>query len=201
MYSIISANSMICYPARVLPPESRALGAIERSGLRSRLGWLAVEDGSDDWPPWGAADVFLSGPHLAQEANRMVYLYQRVDQPQRLMVTDEIEPAPNSSPHSTVLTEFNRPLVDSGLRPGKAVYWAASDGTELEGLLVPAETDEPGPLVVWLHGGPAEHASHTFSPHFQVLTAAANAGKAAGRPSWSPEWRVHRPRPRSGHRC
>ena len=72
------------------------------------------------------------------------------------------------------LLRANRPVLASGLRRGDVCSWSSDDGTRIEGVLLTPER-LPAPLLVWLHGGPADHVARTFSPYFQVFASAGYA--------------------------
>ncbi|MDP6945804.1 MAG: alpha/beta fold hydrolase, partial [Myxococcota bacterium] len=117
-----------------------------------------------------------SGPHVDRTSGRMVYLQQDGDAPQRLCLR---EPGADSE---VTLTDFHEPLAAMALGPVETVTWRADDGTSLDGVLVrPADAGGPTPMLVWLHGGPAEVISRTFSPYFQAL---ASAGFAVFAPNY-----------------
>ncbi len=126
----------------------------------------------------GAADSYLSGPHVDRARGAMVHLHQDGAVPQRLVLR---EPDAGVEP-SRVLTTLNAGLAGGGLHPMESVRWTATDGLALDGLLVrPAGVEGPSPLLVWVHGGPAEVMARTFSPYFQVF---ASAGLAVFAPNY-----------------
>lgn len=116
--------------------------------------------------PIGPARTYLSGPHADRSRGRLLHLHQDVDEPQRLCL---LEPGES---RARGLTRFNRRLSPAPLLPGETVGWTAVDGTPLEGILVRPAAPAPAPLLVWVHGGPAENIARTFSPYFQVFAAA-----------------------------
>ena len=110
-------------------------------------------------------ETYLSGPHHDRSRGRAILLRQSSDSPQRLFLSRDDAEEP--------LTDFNRDLsVVSG---AQTFRWDAPDGLALEGVAQIPSGEGPFPLIVWLHGGPAEHIAHTFSPYFQVFAAAGYA--------------------------
>ena len=116
--------------------------------------------------PVGPVDRYASGPHGDRSQGRLLYLEQHGDHPQRLQLLSADEEEPRQ------ITWFHEPLAAGGLRPSRTVTWTATDGLGVEGIVVRAHEDRPSPLLVWLHGGPAECVAHTFSPYFQVFAEA-----------------------------
>jgi dipeptidyl aminopeptidase/acylaminoacyl peptidase len=146
---------------------------------------------------WGGDPGYLSGPHVDREGGRVLYLHQDSHVPQRMMLGALDAPeAPG-----VALTHFSDALAELPLAPSRHVEWLADDGLRIEGVYIAAlrpdandandtddaddaddaasngsgEVDEaavPAPTIIWLHGGPAEHVAHTFSPYFQVFAAA-----------------------------
>jgi dipeptidyl aminopeptidase/acylaminoacyl peptidase len=152
-------------------PEGDAILVAIQQGTYARLGKLALGSSGSDWEPWGPQDSFVNGPHIAWDARRLIYLHQDGDQPQRLMI-GELDNPDAERPGGPVLTHFNEQLTALSLLGSETFQWENGSGTTLDGLVMRAEGEGPHPVVVWLHGGPAEHISHTFSPYFQVLAAA-----------------------------
>lgn len=119
--------------------------------------------------PLGPTDAYLSGVNSDRRDGRILHLQQDGHQPQHLRLFE-----PGASRSSRV-SRFNNRLLKRPLRPQQTVRWTAPDGLHLEGLLMCPEGDGPHPMIVWLHGGPAEHIQRTFSAYFQVFCAAGFA--------------------------
>lgn len=134
-------------------------------GTSGRLYRIGL-DGSRS--PLGPRATYLSGPHSDRRTGRLLHLHQDGDTPQRLCLR---EPDGESV---RVLTSLNDGLEETGLRPVETVRWTATDGTTLDGLMVRPDDGTAGaaPLLVWVHGGPAEVMARTFSTYFQVFAAA-----------------------------
>jgi dipeptidyl aminopeptidase/acylaminoacyl peptidase len=120
--------------------------------------------------PIGNRRAYLSGPHVDRSQGRLLYLEQDGDAPQRLCLY-----RPDDAVGET-LTDFHEPIAAMELGPVETVHWTAEDGIVLDGVLVrPPGRSEPSPMLVWLHGGPAEVISRTFSSYFQAIAAAGYA--------------------------
>ena len=149
--------------------DSSALVVALAQGTYGRLERVAL-DGT--LTPLGPRRAYLSGPHVARESGRFLYLAQDGDRPQALCE------ASAEGEVVRTLTDFHEAASSMTLGAVESVSWSADDGTLLEGVLVrPAQVGRPGPppLVVWLHGGPAEVISRTFSSYFQCFSAAGYA--------------------------
>ena len=117
----------------------------------------------------GERRAYLSGPHVARVDGRFLYLTQDGDRPQALCEANDAGEVVRT------LTDFHEALSSTPLGAVESVSWGADDGGRLEGLLVSpavAPSDGPPPMLVWLHGGPAEVISRTFSSYFQCFAAA-----------------------------
>ena len=65
-------------------------------------------------------------------------------------------------------------LRDVILQPAEQLSWTVSDGTEIEGWVIPPVNYRPGesyPLILKIHGGPHGAYGNTFFPTFHVLSA------------------------------
>ena len=111
--------------------------------------------------PEGPTDRYLSGPQCARDVGRWIYLQQAGDEPQHIQLVE-------GSEHRRV-TGFSARVRSAGLWPSHTRRWSSVDGAHIEGVWMAPSGDPPYPLLVWLHGGPAEHIEHTFSPYFQVF--------------------------------
>lgn len=118
----------------------------------------------------GAGLGFVSAPHVAKENGRLVALAQDVHEPQHARLW-----MPGEAGDGRKISRFNGRLDALDRRPAERFAWTAPDGLALEGLLVRPAGDGPHPMIVWLHGGPAEHLQRTFSAYFQVFAAAGYA--------------------------
>lgn len=133
--------------------------------------------------PVGPRGTYISGPHTDRSRGRMLLLEQDIALPQRLVLSDR-GGAPDARPTKKagrVLLRTNRPIHAAGLEQGETLTWTSDDGTRIDGVLVRPTSDGPAPLLVWLHGGPADHVARTFSPYFQVF---ASAGYAVLAPNY-----------------
>ncbi len=161
-------------PTRALPgwitgfdwlPDASGLVVAVVQGTYGRL-YRCPLDGPPT--PLGPRERYLSAPHGDRSRGRLAFLDQDGGTPQRLCL---LEPG---AARARPLTRLHRSLP-AGLRPAETVTWTAVDGTRLDGVLVRPAAPGPAPLVVWLHGGPAEHVARTFSPYFQTFAAAGYA--------------------------
>jgi dipeptidyl aminopeptidase/acylaminoacyl peptidase len=114
--------------------------------------------------PLGAVDTYESGPKLDRTRGRLLSLRQDATEPQHLRLREPDDPA------SVRISAFDARLADVAWRPQETMRWVADDGLGIEGLLMLPERPRP-PVIVWLHGGPAEHLQRTFSAYFQLLVA------------------------------
>lgn len=153
-----------------LPGEVPALLVAVEQGVVGRLLRVSL-DGEVD--AIGPDHTFLSGPKVARRTGRILHLRQDGHEPQHLRVRD--------GARDRRVSRFNARLDARDLRPQETVCWAAPDGTAIEGLLTVPAGEGPHPLLLWCHGGPAEHLQRTFSPWFQVL---AGAGWAVLAPNF-----------------
>jgi dipeptidyl aminopeptidase/acylaminoacyl peptidase len=65
-------------------------------------------------------------------------------------------------------------LREVDLQPAERLTWTVSDGTEIEGWVIPPVGHQPGiptPLILKIHGGPHSAYGNTFFPTFHVLSA------------------------------
>lgn len=150
--------------------DSLTLAVVE--GTYGRLYTLGL-DGSRT--PLGPRRTYLSGPHHDRSRGRLIHLGQDGGSPQRLYLR---EPGAASS---RALTRFNAGLRRQVVSQAETVTWRGHDGLPLDGLVYRPPTAAPARLLVWLHGGPAEAMTRTFSPYFQVL---ARAGFAVFAPNY-----------------
>ncbi|MGM0574708.1 MAG: alpha/beta fold hydrolase [Myxococcota bacterium] len=125
--------------------------------------------------PLGPRRTYLSAPHVDRAGGRLLFLRQDGDRPQRLRLLE-----PGAS-RSRAVSRFHRGLSRVSQRPAETVTWTAADGTRLDGVLLRPDGGGPAPLLVWLHGGPAEGIARTYSPYFQVF---AHAGFAVFAPNY-----------------
>ncbi|GMV43105.1 MAG: hypothetical protein AMXMBFR64_48210 [Myxococcales bacterium] len=155
-------------------------------GTEGRLWHVAVEG---DATPVGARGSYVSGPHTDRSRGRMLLLEQDLALPQRLVLSREgaapragrTTPAQRAPRRERkVLLRTNGALA-STVCPGETVSWTAGDGVRIDGVLIRTGSRAPAPLLVWLHGGPADHVARTFSPYFQVF---ASAGYAVLAPNY-----------------
>lgn len=142
------------------PDSSGLIVSVER-GVDGTM-WRASLDGQA--VQFGPAGTFVNGARQDAGRGRVLHLKQDGDDPQHVRL---IEPGATASKR---ITAFHPRLRQAALRPYERVTWEASDGCALEGLLALPEAPCP-PVVVWLHGGPAEHLQRTFSAYFQLLLA------------------------------
>lgn len=144
--------------------EGRLIAAVE-AGLTSSLHRLDV-DGTRE--RLDKADAVWRAPSCARAAEGFVALAQDVHRAPRAVWR-----SPQAAPR--VVTETHLAADAAALRPASAWTWRGRDGLELEGLWMTPEGEAPHPVVVWLHGGPAEHVGRGFSVLFQGLVEAGFA--------------------------
>jgi dipeptidyl aminopeptidase/acylaminoacyl peptidase len=113
------------------------------------------------------ADRYFSGPHCDRNTGRLIHLEQSTDTPQRVCIRESREH------DSQVLFDFNTHLRGETFASATTETWETEVGVQVEGIFYNANHgDTVAPMIVWLHGGPAEQISHTFSPYFQVFARA-----------------------------
>jgi len=73
------------------------------------------------------------------------------------------------------VTDFNDVLLSElTLKSAEEVLWRVSDGTEIQGWVIPPVEVRPGeryPLILKIHGGPHSAYGNVFFPTFHVLSA------------------------------
>lgn len=109
----------------------------------------------------------LSPSSFTRDRSRMVYSFQDLDTPPDLWVADA------DGEDAARLTRANPRIEEEiALVQGETIRWLSSDGTEIEGILMPplgAERREGRhPLLLHIHGGPAGSFSNAFSARNQV---------------------------------
>jgi dipeptidyl aminopeptidase/acylaminoacyl peptidase len=163
-------------------PDGRAILAVVNMGLHSEI--FRID------PTARRATALTDGPHSVQfwslsgEARRMVF---QLDEPTRLgdawtLGFDGGTPTRVTGVYDVLDRDFLLPKQEK-------VTWKGTDGTAVEGILFYPNGYERGrryPLVVQLHGGPAESDKFGFGPgvilnYFPVLTA---KGYAVLRPNY-----------------
>jgi dipeptidyl aminopeptidase/acylaminoacyl peptidase len=166
-------------------PDGRSVLAVVNMGVHSELFRIDVAD--------GRATPLTDGKHSVQfwsvvpSARRMIF---QLDEPARLgdawtLATDA---APGAGltrvtgVYDSLARDFDLPRQDK-------VVWKGADGTSIEGILFYPLAYERGtryPLIVQLHGGPAESDKFGYGPgvivnYVPVLTA---MGYAVLRPNY-----------------
>ncbi len=66
-------------------------------------------------------------------------------------------------------------LAQVAIQPATPIRWTVSDGTEVEGWVIPpanADEEGPHPMILSIHGGPHSAYRNTFMGLFQVLSGA-----------------------------
>lgn len=111
----------------------------------------------------GPDETMVSGVRHAKTRDRTLLVRQDLDEPQHLRMLDD--------GRDVRLTTFDDRLRDVRLVPASTERWSAPDGLDIEGLFLRPDGTPPPPLLVWLHGGPAEHLQRTFSAYFQLFAA------------------------------
>jgi dipeptidyl aminopeptidase/acylaminoacyl peptidase len=116
---------------------------------------------------------------LAKESGQILYLAETADEPANIyhFRTDGSE-----GYQATNLHESQKDLPRARTEVFK---WASFDGKEMEGLFVtPTDAkDEPFPLIVDIHGGPAWHTRKNFS-HYLNYHWLASLGYAVFSPNY-----------------
>jgi dipeptidyl aminopeptidase/acylaminoacyl peptidase len=152
------------------------------AGLDSMCGYVAV-DGHVEEPWRGRATL---GPRYGMRATVsadgtvVAAAMEAPGEPQELCVLDARRGSWSAS------TTINAPLARLVAPTIERVAWAASDGVEIEGILMrPRDRgDAPLPLVVFIHGGPVGSFTFTFMPGPMAITAAlTRAGYAVLLPN------------------
>ena len=163
-------------------PDGRAVLAVVNMGVHSEIFSVDVAT--------GRARALTDGPHavlfwsVAPSAGRMVF---QLDEPTRLgdawtLPFDGDAPTRVTGIYDALGRDFQLPRQEK-------VAWKGADGATVEGVLYYPAGYESGrryPLVVQLHGGPAESDKFGYGPYFimnyvPVLTA---KGYAVLRPNY-----------------
>ena len=100
--------------------------------------------------------------HLDLAGNRLALRGESPEHPSELFVLDPGDTAPRR------LTESNPWLAGIELARQETVRWTASDGVELEGILIRplGEPKGPAPLILMVHGGPEAHDSNAWVTNY-----------------------------------
>lgn len=154
--------------------EGASLAVMIGEGLESRIEWLDMqkertvtllreaEVGYDSWDARRDTDGKLVVAVVRGAGNEPWELWAgREQEPGQVSQADKGITLQQVSSHQEIL---------AGVSFGKQepFFWAASDGLELDGLLIrPPETPEkqPLPMVVFVHGGPYGRWKHGFHLH------------------------------------
>lgn len=132
------------------------LGTVDLEGRVERLAQSSPERGV---PIVGSFDLADTG--------RLAYSGQDPTHPGEVFVHD-----PGKGPRR--LTNSNPWLADVELAKQEIITWTASDGLELEGILIhPLDGARPAPLILMVHGGPEANDSHGW------LTGYSRPGQVA----------------------
>ncbi|UCF18240.1 MAG: S9 family peptidase [Gemmatimonadota bacterium] len=123
-------------------------------GVGSRVGRVR-RDGRDDEVIFEGSDPVIDAISLGDRGRRLALVAESPAMPRELfaMSTDR-----RSQPQR--LSDSNPWLAEVSLAEQEIVSWTASDGLEIEGLLIhPLERSDGGsaPTIVVVHGGPEAH--------------------------------------------
>ncbi|EHN12399.1 Acylaminoacyl-peptidase [Patulibacter medicamentivorans] len=150
-----------------------------QDGIGAVCGAVDRDGGVDRW--WrgtatiGRADAACAS--ASRDGRLVAAALQAPDLPPEVAL---LEPAAREAGWRT-LTSCNAGLRERRTPPAERVAWTASDGLELEGILVrPVDHgDAPLPLVVAVHGGPTNTWTASFSPaRLHLGVALLDAGYA-----------------------
>ncbi len=132
---------------------------------RSTHGTLVRLRLSKKWEMLGLSGAYHSGPHVDRSTKRLFFLRQGLERPQVQCVTEW------PWKRARVVVDLNRRVRRHIQATGRTVTWTARDGVTLSGIVLETPRRRRG-VLVWLHGGPAEHIGATFSPYFHVFCGA-----------------------------
>jgi dipeptidyl aminopeptidase/acylaminoacyl peptidase len=163
-------------------PDGRSVLAVANMGVHSEIVRIDVASGK--------TEVLTSGQHSVQfwsltpQAGRMVF---QLDEPDRF--GDAWTLAVAGGRPQRVTGVYDRLARDFALPRQARVEWRGADGTALEGLVfypVGYQAGQRYPLVVQLHGGPAESDKFGYGPGVIVnyVPVLAARGYAVFRPNY-----------------
>ncbi len=163
-------------------PDGRSVLAVANMGVHSEIVRIDAANGK--------AEALTSGQHsiqfwsLTPQAGRMIF---QLDEPERFGDA-WILPAAGGRPQR-VTGVYDALARDFALPRQAKVEWRGADGTALEGLLfypVGYQAGQRYPLVVQLHGGPAESDKFGYGPGVIVnyVPVLAARGYAVFRPNY-----------------
>jgi dipeptidyl aminopeptidase/acylaminoacyl peptidase len=153
------------------------------AGLGSACGWFDRE---------GAAHTIWSGPaslaggwvpeiSVSGDGRIVAAAHSSWTEPPELRVLDADQPS-----NWRAVSAVNPGLADLELPVCERVSWEASDGLEIEGLLIsPAAAETPLPLVVNVHGGPTGAYGWEFPRLGRVWPAEAGYAQLLPNPRGS----------------
>ncbi len=149
-------------------------------GMESVCGSLSL-DGEVEELWWGEATLGARfQPRVAAGEGALVGVLDSPEGPPEVAVLD-LESGDGWRP----LSDLNRTIPDPrAAGEWERRTWAASDGLEIEGLLLtPREAEPPFPLIVFVHGGPTGCWSHGFLPSGAFGPLLAQSGYAVFLPN------------------
>ncbi len=163
-------------------PDGRSVLAVANMGVHSEIVRIDAANGK--------TETLTSGQHsiqfwsLTPQAGRMIF---QLDEPDRFGDA-WILPAAGGRPQR-VTSVYDALARDFALPRQAKVEWRGADGTALEGLLfypVGYQAGQRYPLVVQLHGGPAESDKFGYGPGVIVnyVPVLAARGYAVFRPNY-----------------
>lgn len=146
----------------------RALRFDARVGGSGHLFELAIETGKIRQVTSGARE--LESFSFSRDGDWMAYTATSPLHPTEVFV------ARSDGRAERRVTSFHDAwLATVHLQPPERLTWTVSDGTEIEGWILPPTNREPGrtyPMVLVIHGGPHAAYGNRFSEQFQMLSGA-----------------------------
>ena len=136
------------------------------NGGRSALSVLDIESGDQRELPGPPGEV-LSWCELAEDGKRLLVVAQAPSQPRNIWAVDV--PTGEATP-----VTYGPPRVVPSVPLSPELYrFAGEDGLELTGWLyrAPDAEADPGPVLLYFHGGPESQHRPAFNPLFRELVS------------------------------
>ncbi len=154
--------------------DSDSVVFVSNEGVETRLGEVDIDAGRSKTylvsgtTAGGARVPIMAGLSLSGDGLRAAVAGNAPEHP------DEVFTISLGTARAQRLTDSNPWLVEVELNPQEVIRHDASDGLELEGILIrPAGVTSPVPLILAVHGGPEGHRSNGW------LTAYSSPGQLA----------------------
>ena len=143
-------------------PDSQAVLFSAQVGVNSGLHRLEVESGRIESLTSRQGTLGLEA--MSRDRDRLVYSFSDFD-----TAPDLFAGLPGSE-EAVRLTESNPWTEELQLAQGGTIKWKSFDGLEIEGLLFlpTAPHEDPPPLLLHIHGGPAGAFTNRFDPRYHI---------------------------------